>query len=132
MPKIKFQTIPIIIKKVDKNFRPIETSSIYGTAIKDELPIAEAVKKFPIESIQLDEEKDSDDLNILDKQFVFVTGAAGTGKTYTINKYNLRHPDYIELCATTGIAAINLNTKTVNSTLKYYDTDSLRDSYMDQ
>jgi len=139
MAKIKFQTVPIIIKKVDSNFRPIETPPKFKPL--DEMYTGEALGREEIANLPIQPEKaatipiveeDSDDLNILDRQFIFVTGAAGTGKTYTINKYNLKHPDYIELCATTGIAAINLNTKTVNSTLKYYDTDSLRDSYMDQ
>lgn len=79
---------------------------------------------------QIPEEDDA--LNILDKPFVFVTGPAGSGKTYTINKYNVKNPDYIELVATTGIAAINLNSKTVNSLLRYFDTDSLLDNYIDQ
>jgi ATP-dependent DNA helicase PIF1 len=59
----------------------------------------------------------------------FVTGQAGTGKTHTIKKKIEDDPSYGTLCATTGIAAINLGAITLNSALKYFDTDSLRDRF---
>jgi PIF1-like helicase/Helicase len=69
----------------------------------------------------------------------FLTGGAGTGKTYEINRrmeeYKQQHQtierQYGILAATTGIAAINLggNTTTINSCLKYFDTDSLEENY---
>lgn len=60
----------------------------------------------------------------------FITGPAGTGKTYTIKQLIADDPSYGILTATTGIAAINLNTITLNSALKYFDTDSLWDNYV--
>jgi hypothetical protein len=69
----------------------------------------------------------------------FLTGGAGTGKTYEINRrmeeYRTIHPtierNYGILAATTGIAAINLggNTTTINSVLRFFDTDSLEENY---
>lgn len=72
----------------------------------------------------------------------FLTGAAGTGKTTTIKKRitDTREDETINrnyglLCATTGIAAVNLsggtgdNVTTINSLLRFFDTNSLRESY---
>ena len=55
----------------------------------------------------------------------FLTGAAGTGKTYMVREQIANDPTDGVLSATTGIAAVNLNTVTLNSLLKYFDTDSL-------
>lgn len=62
-------------------------------------------------------------------QVEFLTGEAGTGKTYELKRRITEDPSYGVLCATTGIAAVNLGTITLNSLLKYFDTDSLEDSY---
>lgn len=59
----------------------------------------------------------------------FITGSAGTGKTYLMKKKLEEDPAYGILCATTGISAINLGAQTINSTLKFFDTDSLRDRF---
>lgn len=122
MPKFKFETIPIIIKKVDKNFKSLNPSTV---------EINEALTKSQhsnIENLTIESTPQID----LNRQFLFLTGCAGSGKTYLLTQKNQEDASYTELCATTGIAAINLETKTVHSTLKYYDTDSLRDSYIDQ
>lgn len=63
----------------------------------------------------------------------FLTGSAGTGKTYQIRQRLAENPSYGLLCATTGIAAINLgeNTTTVNSALcGYFNTAELIDRYL--
>lgn len=82
-------------------------------------------------SIEVSAPKEQPD-NIFDRQFIFVTGSAGSGKTHSIRERSLSDPSYIELGATTGIASINLDVKTINSILKYFDTDSLLESYIDQ
>ncbi len=60
----------------------------------------------------------------------FVTGRAGTGKTWTMRERCLADPQYAALSSSTGISAINLNTVTIHSLLGFYDTDSLRDAYL--
>ena len=71
----------------------------------------------------------SDDYTPSSVHTKFVTGAAGTGKTYIQKKAIEEDPNYGILAATTGIAAINLGTTTLNSILKFYDTNSLRDRF---
>ena len=62
-------------------------------------------------------------------------GPAGTGKTYKIQQKLLKNPKWGKLCATTGIAALNLGSAggegviTLQSTLGYFDTPSLRENY---
>jgi len=65
-----------------------------------------------------------------DPPCTFICGQAGTGKTFSVRERIAADPSWGLLCATTGIAAVNLNAITINSTLKYFDTDSLRDSYL--
>ncbi len=59
----------------------------------------------------------------------FITGAAGSGKTFQTRQRIEEDPKWGTLCATTGIAAINLGAITLNSLLKYFDTASLRDRF---
>lgn len=59
----------------------------------------------------------------------FLTGPAGTGKTFELKRRIEEDPSYGVLCATTGIAAVNLNAVTLNSTLQYFDTASLEDRF---
>jgi ATP-dependent DNA helicase PIF1 len=58
----------------------------------------------------------------------FVTGPAGSGKTYNIRKLIEENPKWGMLTATTGVAARNLgdNVPTVHSALGFYDLRSLR------
>lgn len=60
----------------------------------------------------------------------FITGAAGTGKTHLMRERISADPSYAKMCATTGIAAVNLDTVTVNSVLGYFDTDSMEESFL--
>lgn len=59
----------------------------------------------------------------------FLTGSAGTGKTFEIKRRIQADPAYAILGATTGVAALNLGTVTINSILGYFDTESLQDKY---
>lgn len=60
----------------------------------------------------------------------FITGAAGTGKTYQVRETIRNDPREGELCATTGIAGVNLGTVTINSRLRYFDTESMINAYV--
>lgn len=66
------------------------------------------------------------------EKFGFLTGNAGTGKSTLISELSRLHPELLEICATTGIAAINLNSKTLHSTLKFFDTKSLEINWREQ
>jgi hypothetical protein len=61
----------------------------------------------------------------------FLTGQAGTGKTYTVRERIADDPGFGILCSTTGISAINLGAgvTTINSLLAYFDTESMRERY---
>ena len=59
----------------------------------------------------------------------FLTGVAGSGKTFEIKRRIAERPEYGVLASTTGVSAMNLDTVTVNSILKYYDTESLREAF---
>jgi hypothetical protein len=59
----------------------------------------------------------------------FLTGSAGSGKTFQIKQRIAEDPRYGLLSSTTGVSAINLDTTTVHSQLGFYDTESLKDRY---
>lgn len=61
--------------------------------------------------------------------FGAVMGAAGCGKTYLVRQLAEELPG-VELVATTGIAAINIGGTTINSLLRYFDTKSLQEQWM--
>lgn len=77
---------------------------------------------------------DGDEIDLSDSaspvRCVFTSGAAGTGKTYHWKERIRLDPSEGVLCATTGIAGVNLGTVTINSLLKYYDTESLLNAYV--
>lgn len=59
----------------------------------------------------------------------FLTGQAGTGKTYQVRAAIAEDPNFGILAATTGIAAVNLGAITLNSLLKFFNTDSLQEAF---
>jgi hypothetical protein len=61
--------------------------------------------------------------------FTYLAGAAGSGKTF-LTKAHAESDSGLLLCATTGIAAINLGGETINSVLGYFDTASLQELYI--
>ena len=62
-----------------------------------------------------------------DVLFQSILGAAGVGKSYTLNQKLKEDPNYCLRTSTTGISAVNLGegATTINSALGYYDTKSL-------
>jgi hypothetical protein len=63
-----------------------------------------------------------------DTPFSVLVGTAGTGKTTLMRQWAEEDPGIL-LCATTGIAAVNLGTTTINSWLWYFDTADLEQKY---
>lgn len=61
--------------------------------------------------------------------FTYLCGPAGSGKTFQ-TKLWAEEAKGITLCATTGIAALNLGGTTINSLLGYFDTISLQSKFM--
>jgi ATP-dependent DNA helicase PIF1 len=61
----------------------------------------------------------------------FVTGSAGTGKTYEVQRRSAADPEGVTVAATTGIAAVNLGPEvtTVHSLLRFFDYNSLNNAY---
>jgi len=59
--------------------------------------------------------------------FKFICGTAGTGKTFAVKAHKEAHPSRIQLCATTGIAAVNLggDATTINAALGFFNTEAL-------
>jgi ATP-dependent DNA helicase PIF1 len=60
--------------------------------------------------------------------FEYISGPAGTGKTFTAAQIASDDVGALLTC-TTGIAAINLGGTTINSALGYFDTKSMADAY---
>ncbi len=61
--------------------------------------------------------------------FSYLCGPAGSGKTF-LTKLWTEEQKGLTLCATTGIAALNLGGTTINSLLAYFDTESLQQRFM--
>lgn len=60
----------------------------------------------------------------------YVSGIAGSGKTFEVARRVRENKSYGVLCASTGIAAVNMGGAiTINSLLRYFDTDSLAEAY---
>ena len=60
--------------------------------------------------------------------FTYLSGAAGSGKTFAVKDWASRENGLL-LCATTGIASVNCGGTTINATLGYFDTRSLQEKY---
>jgi ATP-dependent DNA helicase PIF1 len=60
----------------------------------------------------------------------FITGLAGTGKTYSIKQSVEEDSTRGVLSSTTGISAVNLGAITVHSLLRYSTTEVLRDNWL--
>ena len=65
-----------------------------------------------------------------DVECEFRTGRAGTGKSFRLVEEVAKDPSSMAITATTGIAAVNLGSVTLNATLRYFDTNSMRDAYL--
>ena len=59
----------------------------------------------------------------------FRCGSAGTGKTYLVRQEIANNPKFGILTTTTGIASVNLGAITLNSVLRFFNTQSLEEAF---
>ena len=52
---------------------------------------------------------------INEKKNIFITGGAGTGKTYVLNQLKKRYTNKLHITSTTGVSAINISGQTIHS-----------------
>jgi ATP-dependent DNA helicase PIF1 len=101
----------------------IATGHVQRRQVADEQGLSESVAAMPDPSHMLP-------LDDAPTPCAFITGIAGSGKTWTVRERCAADPTYAALASSTGISAINLNTVTIHSLLGFFDTDSLRDAYI--
>jgi len=100
------------IKQI-KGFMPtLEIPENETETAKTEIP---EPKELPGEKVKNEDTKDLDQITELLKngENLFITGYAGTGKSYILNK--LKNKFDIEVTSTTGMAAVNIQGQTIHS-----------------
>src|SRR5579863_1295944 len=102
----------------------ISTGHVQSRQVVDSGALAEAVSAIPTTIFPSSADPDAP------TPCAFITGKAGVGKSTLLRERCSANPRYAILAASTGIAAINLNTVTIHSMLGFFDTDSLRDAYI--
>lgn len=128
---------PEIKVNIPSDYTP-ETESIDGIILTKEeedliigaIPLQALPKEKSFVEIVKDEYDKLEHFKVTDaNRFQFLTGEGGSGKTFLTRKRAHENPRYIELCSTTGIAAVNLGGRTVHSTLGFFNTKSLRNNW---
>lgn len=67
----------------------------------------------------------------MDNLYKCIMGKAGVGKTFNIKALIEQDSSYGILCASTGIAATNLNTTTIHSLIGFFDQSSIEDKFIE-
>lgn len=129
-PVFTDETIDSMTEELPVNFGELKKISGIGKSklraygkdlieiIRDFLNIPED-KFWPPQKSEDDEGENNEDFNkivkyIQDGQNVFITGNAGSGKSYLLNKLKRKYKK-LELTSTTGLAAINIKGVTIHS-----------------
>lgn len=99
----------------------IATGHVQRGQVADEASLSASVAAMP-DHLQVTEDAPT--------PCAFITGIAGSGKSFTCRERCAADPNYAILSSSTGISAINLSTVTIHSLLGFFDTDSLRDAYI--
>jgi ATP-dependent exoDNAse (exonuclease V) alpha subunit len=97
---------------------------------EDLQPLAASAVAYDYDDDEPDEQEIDLSFDAQPVRCVFTTGAAGTGKTHYWRERIREDPSEGELCATTGIAGVNLGAVTINSRLRYFDTESMINAYV--
>lgn len=120
---------------------PLMPEKLAGSALLDEEEIQEIIGAIPLQAFPQQSpalvqavaeqvaELEPENAEYKHSKFHFLTGEGGSGKTFLVRKRAAENPRYIELCSTTGIAAVNLGGRTVHSTLKFFNEKSLRKNW---
>src|ERR1700690_3723836 len=85
----------------------IATGHVQRGQVADEEGLAESVSAMPDHMLVTEPDAPT--------PCAFITGIAGSGKTYTVRERCAADPTYAALASSTGISAINLNTVTIHS-----------------
>lgn len=106
----------------------------FGTIPEEPPPLVLPLPPAPLPPVVVAVQEPVHELELLPADqplpmFCYISGPAGTGKTWLARKIVKERDDAI-LTATTGIAAVNLgDASTINSVLAYYNTQSLLEHY---
>ncbi len=114
---------PAVVPSLDDLFLDqleISTGHLQRGQVADEAGLAESISS--LHDIPLDTDAPT--------PCAFITGIAGSGKTFTVRARCADDPQFAALSSSTGISAVNLGTVTIHSLLGFFDTDSLRDAYI--
>lgn len=94
-------------------------------------PMVTAAAEPPAVVVTLDPLQQQAITDAHDHLFTNISGTAGVGKTHVAREIQRRQPGVV-LAATTGIASVNLGEgTTINALLRYFDTKSLEQSYLE-
>lgn len=110
----------VVAETVDSEQQQIELNS--------ELP-AYSGHELDMQMFDADEEA-AGNYSSADTDCSFITGVAGSGKTTLLKTRIAEDPLYAMMTASTGIAAVNLDSITIHSALGFFDADSLQDAYL--
>lgn len=102
----------------------------YGVTVEEAGKFSDAATVQPFFELPDIKGKTLDDCNGK-TPVVYLTGQAGTGKTYGVRQHIERDPKFGCLCATTGVAAVNLGAgvPTIHSLLGFGNTTAAMDAY---
>lgn len=104
------------------------TMEVETSQVSSQQPNISNISQYTIPTSKLELDQNAVD-KLINEPFGFLTGNSGTGKSTLINEMNRLYPNLLEISASTGIAAVNLNSKTLHSTLKFFDTRSLENAW---
>ena len=92
-----------------------KTETTFSEEVREEKKVVDNSGENKLESFNRIKESVLEALLSAEQQFIFVSGAAGTGKTTLIEEISREVNLNTSICAPTGVAALNVGGKTINS-----------------